>query len=150
MSQIHIRFRNASCVLKEKMLTPIPPFSTLAKATSRFSLRPLLLVVSSNALNLFNYIWNPPVYSPLCSLCSETTGWFSNRTGTSVDDGKARGKDQTGLPVLSLLLRHWSSRLFDFHAPSSTDVPVLLLNQPINSFLDRCAAYGASPSKNFS
>ena len=32
------------------------------------------------------------------------TGWFSNRTGTSVDDGKARGKDWTRLPVLNLLL----------------------------------------------
>ena len=26
---------------------------------------------------------------------------------------------------------HWSSQLFDLRAPSSTDVPVLLLNQPI-------------------
>ena len=28
-------------------------------------------------------------------------------------------------------LCHWSSQLFDLRAPSSTDVPVLLLNQPI-------------------
>ena len=30
----------------------------------------------------------------------------------------------------NLLLCHWSSQLFDLRAPSSTDVPVLLLNQP--------------------
>ena len=57
-------------------------------------------------------------------------GWSSNRTGTSVDDGKARGKDWTLLPVPNLPLCHWSSHLFDLHAPSSTDVSVLLLNQP--------------------
>ena len=28
-------------------------------------------------------------------------------------------------------LCHWSSQLFDLRAPSSADVPVLLLNQPI-------------------
>ena len=61
---------------------------------------------------------------------TETLGWFSNRTGTSVDDGKARGKDWTRLTVLNSLLCHWSSQLFDLHASSSTDVPVLLLNQP--------------------
>ena len=38
------------------------------------------------------------------------TGWLSNRTGTSVDDGKARGKDQTRLPVPNLPLCHWSRR----------------------------------------
>ena len=32
------------------------------------------------------------------------------------------------MPNLSLC--HWSSQLFDLRAPSSTDVPVLLLNQP--------------------
>ena len=36
-----------------------------------------------------------------------TLGWFSNRTGTSVDKGKARGKDWTRLPVLDLLLCDW-------------------------------------------
>ena len=55
---------------------------------------------------------------------------FSNRTGSSFDDGKARGKDLTRLPVLNLPLFHWSSQLFDLRAPSSNDVPVLLLNQP--------------------
>ena len=54
----------------------------------------------------------------------------SNGTGTLVDDGKARGKDLTRLPVLNLPLCHWSRQLFDLRAPSSTDVPVLLLNQP--------------------
>ena len=58
------------------------------------------------------------------------TGWFSNRTGTSFDDGKARGKDWTRLPVPNLSLCHWSIQLFDLRAPSSTDIPVLLLNQP--------------------
>ena len=33
--------------------------------------------------------------------------------------------------MLNLPLCHWSSQLFDLRAPSSTDVPVLLLNQPI-------------------
>ena len=57
-------------------------------------------------------------------------GWSSNRTGRTVDDGKARGKDWTLLPVANLPLCHWSSHLFDLRAPSSTDVSVLLLNQP--------------------
>ena len=50
--------------------------------------------------------------------------------GASVDDRKTRGKDQTRLPVPNLSLCHWSSQLFNLHSPSSTDVPVLLLNQP--------------------
>ena len=36
--------------------------------------------------------------------------WFSHRTGTSVDDGKARGKDWTRLPVPNLPLYHRSSQ----------------------------------------
>ena len=32
--------------------------------------------------------------------------------------------------MLNLQLCHWSSQLFDMRAPLSTDVPVLLLNQP--------------------
>ena len=32
--------------------------------------------------------------------------------------------------MFSLPLCHWSSQLFDLRTPSSTDVPVLLLNQP--------------------
>ena len=55
---------------------------------------------------------------------------FSNRTGTSGDDGKARGKDLIRFPVPNLSLCHWSRQLFDLGAPSSTDAPVLLLNQP--------------------
>ena len=34
----------------------------------------------------------------------------SNRMGTSVDDGKARGKVWTRLPVPNLPLCHWSSQ----------------------------------------
>ena len=64
-------------------------------------------------------------------LCYPIQGWFSNRTGTSVDDWKARGKDYTRLPVPNLPLCYWSSHLFDLCAPSSSDVPVLLLNRPI-------------------
>ena len=37
------------------------------------------------------------------------------------------------LTVPNLLLCDWSSQLFDLRAPSSTDVPILLLNQPIMS-----------------
>ena len=55
---------------------------------------------------------------------------FSNRTGTSFDGGKARGKDLTLLPVPNLPLCHWSSKLLDLRGPSSTDVPVRLLNRP--------------------
>ena len=44
-----------------------------------------------------------------------------------------REKDLTLLPVPSLPLSHRSSQLFDLRAPSSTDVPVLLLNQRINN-----------------
>ena len=62
---------------------------------------------------------------------------FSNRTGTSFDDGKVRENDQTWLPVPNLSLCHWSSRLIDLRAPSSTDVHALLLNQP-NSLVGRC------------
>ena len=70
--------------------------------------------------------------------------WFSNSTGTSVDDGKARAKDtrHSGAqkkthdfrcPIFrsAKLLCYWSSQLFNLRAPSSTDVPVLLLDQPI-------------------
>ena len=64
-------------------------------------------------------------------LTSYVLGWFSNSMGTSFDDRKARGKDKTRLPVPNLTLSHWSSQLFDLRAPSSTDVSVLLLNQPI-------------------
>ena len=58
-------------------------------------------------------------------------GWLSNRMGTSVDDGKARGKDRTRLPVPYLPICRWSSQLFDLGVSSSAGVPVLMLNQPI-------------------
>ena len=64
------------------------------------------------------------------ALTTGLIGWFSNRTGTSFDDGKARGNDLIRLPVPNLPLGHWSSQLFDLNAPSSTDVHVLFLNQP--------------------
>ena len=68
------------------------------------------------------------------SLCSfrHIIGWFSNRTGMSVDNGKAGGKDWTRLPVPNLPLFYWSSQLFNLYTPSPTDVPVLSLNQPIS------------------
>ena len=72
--------------------------------------------------------WYGFVCLPVCSL-----GWFNNRTGKSVDDGKARRKDCAQLPMLNLPLYHWSSQLFDLCVPS-TDVWVLLLNQPIISY----------------
>ena len=34
----------------------------------------------------------------------------------------------------NLPLCHWSTQLFDLRVPSSTDVPVLLLNQPVFDF----------------
>ena len=61
-------------------------------------------------------------------------GRCNNKSGTS-DDGRARRKDKTRLPVPNFPLSHWSSQLFDLRAPSSTDVPVLLLNQPNNRHL---------------
>ena len=45
-------------------------------------------------------------------------------------------------PVLNLLLSHWSSQLFDLHVSSSTDVPVLLLNQPTISWQRESARKG--------
>ena len=77
-----------------------------------------------------SHIWSL-FFGPCCKLA-----WFSNRTGTSVDDGARKsdtwldqwqsGKLGTKSCVQSFL------RAF----PSPTDVPVLLLNQPI---MDRSA-----------
>ena len=53
---------------------------------------------------------------------------FSNRTGSSVGDGKARGINATSIPVPKLPFCFWSSQLFDLRAQSSTGVPVLLLS----------------------
>ena len=57
-------------------------------------------------------------------------GWFSNRTGTSVDEGARKSNnwlDQWQSGKLGTGSRVWS---FPRAFPSSTDVPVLLLNQP--------------------
>ena len=78
--------------------------------------------------------WNYGAF--LHDVTTAILGWFSNRTGTSLDDVKARGKDYTRLPVPNLPLCHWSGQLFDLRAPSSTDVPVLLLNQPKRLWLE--------------
>ena len=77
-----------------------------------------------------SHIWSL-FFGPCCKLA-----WFSNRTGTSVDDG-ARKSDTW--------LDQWQSgklgtkscvQSFLCAFPSPTDVPVLLLNQPI---MDRSA-----------
>ena len=60
------------------------------------------------------------------------------RKGTSVDDLKARGKDQIRLPLPYLPFCHWSSQMFDLRAPLSNDVPVMLLNRPIYVFQLGC------------
>ena len=82
--------------------------------------------VSVNESNLHEYLSLKQKFETL----RDIPGWFSNRTGTSFDDGKARENNWTLLPVPNLSLCHWSSQLFDLRAPSSNDVPVLLLNQP--------------------
>ena len=56
--------------------------------------------------------------------------WFSNRTGNVIRRRERARKGLNATFVANLPLRHWSSQLFDLRAPSSTDVPVLLLNQP--------------------
>ena len=61
---------------------------------------------------------------------SSLIGQFSNEMVTSVDNRKVCGKEKTQLQVPNLMLCHWSSLLFDLHAPLSTHIPVLLLNQP--------------------
>ena len=45
--------------------------------------------------------------------------------------GKRAVRTKLDFRCPSLPLCHWSSQLFDLCAPSSTDVPVMLLNQPI-------------------
>ena len=75
------------------------------------------------------------VHTSLFFQCFDITydllGSINNRTGMPVDDGKVHGKDQTRLPVPNLPICHWSRQLFDLRMPSSTDIAVLLLNQPI-------------------
>ena len=48
--------------------------------------------------------------------------------GKSVDDGKARRRDYTWLPVHKLQLCHWSSPLLDLRASLTTHVPVPAAN----------------------
>ena len=50
------------------------------------------------------------VRRPLAHADVHNLGWFSDRTGTSVDDGKAREKDWTKLAVTNLTLCYWSSQ----------------------------------------
>ena len=87
----------------------------------------------SSRYRMSEHFWHPiaHVQKLQMTLAYVPLGWYSNRTGTSVDDGKAREKDWTRLPVPNLQLCYWSSQLFNLRAPSSFDVPVLLPNQPI-------------------
>ena len=105
---------------------------TVKKCSKRCDARAKFLFCLSKVYALSTFSLTSPA-----SFLNSLIGWFSNRTGTSVDDGKARGKDWTRLPVPNLPLCHWSSQLFNLHAPSSTDVSVLLLNQPNNEFKER-------------
>ena len=50
------------------------------------------------------------VRRPLAHADVHNLGWFSDRTGTSVDDMKAREKDWTRLAVTNLPLCYWSSQ----------------------------------------
>ena len=79
-------------------------------------------------------IWekDPPLSSPpFRSECFPITGWFSNRTETSVDDGARKSStwlDQWQIDKLGTGSGVWSfSRAF----LSSNDAPVLLLNQKV-------------------
>ena len=58
-------------------------------------------------------------------------GWFSNRTGTSFDDGVSAQKGRNSTSGAQFAALPLVNQLFDLCAPSSTDAPVLLLNQPI-------------------
>ena len=61
-----------------------------------------------------------------CSL----TGWFSNRTGTSADDGARRSNNWPDQWQSGILGTESRVKSFPRAFPSSTDFPVLLLNQP--------------------
>ena len=68
----------------------------------------------------------------------ERLGWFSNRTGTSVDDGARKSNNWLNQWLSGKLgtgSRVWS---FSRALPWSNDVPVLLLNQPIEKLSTRC------------
>ena len=64
-------------------------------------------------------IKHPRAYFPVV-IEGALLDWFSNRMGMSVDDRN-----------VNLLLSYWSNQLFHLRVLSSTDAPVLLLNQPI-------------------
>jgi len=63
---------------------------------------------------------------------------YSKRTGTSFDDEKARRKEGTKLDFRCPICRSTTGQasFFNLLAQSSTDVPVLLLNQPILKIWD--------------
>ena len=54
------------------------------------------------------HVVNTPIW------CIRLIMWFSNRTGTSFDDGMARVTDWTRLPVPNLPLSHRSNQFFLF------------------------------------
>ena len=58
--------------------------------------------------------------------------WFPRELTSGERAQKARRKHSIRLTVSKLSLCHWSSQLFGLRVPLSTDVPVLLLNQPDN------------------
>ena len=60
-------------------------------------------------------------------------GWFNNRTGTSVDDGARKSNRLPDQWQSGKLTTGSSVQSFPRAFPSSTDVPVLLLDQPINN-----------------
>ena len=60
-------------------------------------------------------------------------GWLSNRTGTSFDDGKARGKDLTRLPVPNLPLCHWSTPRQNIYACATLSISGLFFSHTFQS-----------------
>ena len=111
------------------------PLSNKGNNHSRLMSLSFLLVTGSESsrYRMSEHFWHPVahVQKLQMTLAYVPLGWYSNRTGTSVDDGKAREKDWTRLPEPNLQLCYWSSQLFNLRTPSSFDVPVLLPNQPI-------------------
>ena len=60
-------------------------------------------------------------------------GWFSNRTGTSVDDGARKSNNWLDQWLSGKLGTGSRVQSFPRAFPSSNDAPVLLLNRPNNS-----------------
>ena len=80
------------------------------------------LIISILQLLLYYHLLidkHPRAYFPVI-VEGALLDWFGNRTGMSVDERN-----------VNLPLSYWSSQLFHLRAPPSTDVSVLLLNQPI-------------------